>query len=405
MHSSIGWRHGAAALLAGLVCATAAAKPPASAPAEWTRYDDPAPVVGADGKLHAATCSGFPGTDARFSFWARRGSSKNLAVYFEGGGACWDDLTCTFPIAEVPPPVPQFFVPSIPAGTDPATFDGIFRFDDMSNPIRDWSVVYIPYCTGDVHTGSITRQYSNVGHPVLPLPAAFAIEHRGFDNFMVVLEWIKANFDAPKSILVAGSSAGGYGATANFPWLAQAYPHARMHVLADASQGVTTAAFDSGTPGRGSWDMNLAPWVWGDDPSMVPGPELLRVAAQAHPQAKVSQFTTEFDGVQIGFYDVMRRFYGPGGSCPDVAVDWSQQMLGALQSYASDLPNFRYYLAEGNYHTNLRSALFYSEDSAGFSYAKWVSAMLKNPTGAGGFGGGRWRNAACEGCLVPPPCP
>ncbi|HUG22619.1 pectin acetylesterase-family hydrolase [Piscinibacter sp.] len=399
------WRHGSMALVVGLAAVHAGAKPPAPPPAEWIKVENPGPVVGADGKLHQATCSGLPGTDPTFSFWTKRGKSKNLAVYFEGGGACWDNLTCTFPIADVPGNVPQFFVPAIPPTTDPSTFDGIFRTDHSSNPVKDWNFVYIPYCTGDIHTGSVTRQYNNVGHPTLPLPASFPIEHRGFDNFMVVLDWIKSNIDAPKRILVAGSSAGGYGATANFPWLASTYPHAHMYVIADASQGVTTPAFDTGTPGRGSWDMNLAPWVFGEDPSLIPGPDLLRVAASAHPNAKIAQFTTAFDGVQIGFYGVMKQYYGPGGSCPNVGVDWSQQMLGTLQSYAAEVPNYRHYLAAGNYHTNLRSPLFYTEDSAGMTYSNWVAAMLRNRGGTEGFGGGLWRNLACEDCLVPPPCP
>jgi acetyl esterase/lipase len=49
------------------------------------------------------------------------------------------------------------------------------------------------------------------------------IEHRGFDNFMVVLDWIRKNFEAPNNLLVAGVSAGGYGATANSAWVARAF--------------------------------------------------------------------------------------------------------------------------------------------------------------------------------------
>jgi hypothetical protein len=217
------WRHGPAALAIALTSLQAGAQPP-SPPADWIKHENLAPVIGADGKPHRATCSGFPGTDPRFSFWSRRGTSKNLVVYFEGGGACWDSLTCTFPIADVPPQVPQFFYPALGPEVNPATYDGIFRFDNAANPVKDWDFVYIPYCTADVHTGSVTRLYHNVGNPAIPLPPVFTIKHRGFDNFMVVLDWIKAHVDSPQRVLVAGSSAGGYGASANFPWLASTYP-------------------------------------------------------------------------------------------------------------------------------------------------------------------------------------
>jgi hypothetical protein len=390
-------------LLAG-VLSMPAAQAAKDLDTSWRKVENLAPVVGADGKVHQATCSGYPGTDPRFSFWAKRGTSKNLVVYFEGGGACWDSLTCTFPIdSRLPSQVPQFFVPAVPANNNPANYDGIFKTDNAANPVKDWSMVYIPYCTGDLHAGSSTKTYANVGHPVFPLPSFFAIQHKGFDNFMVVLDWMKKNVDAPKSVLVTGSSAGGYGASINFPWVANTYPNAHLYVIADASQGVTTPAWDSGTPGRGSWNLQFAPGVYGGDPSQVRGADFLRVGAAAFPHAKVAQFTTALDQVQIGFYGVMKAYYGPGGSCPNPAVDWYQQMVGSLQSYSTDVPNYRYYLAGGSYHTTLRSPTFYSESSAGAIYSEWVANMLANRGGTNGEGG-QWDSLACPTCIINLPC-
>ena len=155
------WWRVLAVLAGALVSWQVVAKQPA--PSEWIKYENLAQVIGADGKEHSATCSGFPGTDPSFSFWARRGTSKNLVVFFEGGGACWDGLTCTFPIAAgLPSQVPQFFVPAIDPNASPANYDGIFKSDNPANPVKDWSFVYIPYCTGDIHVGSATQQYVSV---------------------------------------------------------------------------------------------------------------------------------------------------------------------------------------------------------------------------------------------------
>src|SRR5205814_3643447 len=117
-----------------------------------------------------------------------------------------------------------------------------------------------------------------------------------------------------------------------------------------------------------------------------------------------SQFTTVTDAVQTNFYSVMKQYYGPGGSCPNAAVDWNQQMVANIQSYAATVPNFRHYVAAVSYHTNLRSPLFYTEASAGTPYVDWVSAMLQSEGGTQGHGGGLWRNAACPNCLIPLPC-
>ena len=384
----------AAGLIGGLVGGAAVAD------TGWQKVTPSQSVTGLDGKSHRATCSGYPGTDKTFSFWTRRGTSRNLVVYFEGGGACWDDLTCTFPEAGLPADVPQFFTPEVPKGTDPASFDGIFKTSNSSNPVKDWNAVYIPYCTGDLHIGSATKRYHNAGHPVFALPSTFHIEHRGFDNFMVVLDWIRRSGVAPEKVLVAGSSAGGYGATVHSPWVQRAYPNARMSVLADASNGITTRAFDTGNPGRNSWNPQIASWVFGTDPSRIAGPDLMKVAARAQPKANFGQFTTAYDESQIAFYGLIEAYYPPGGKCANVAIDWHSQMVGALKSTASALPNFRYYLADGQYHTVLESRQFYTEQSAGPTVRDWSSRLLADRDDDRDS----WFHAACPTCLYTPPC-
>lgn len=394
----------AALILASAGGSVAAGEPPAvlslpQTPGPWLKFENLPPVMGADGRQHQATCSGFPGTDPRFSFWAKRGSVNNLVVFFDGGGACWDDLTCSHPASDAASTVLEFYVPEISPSDDPSSsYDGVADVDNPANPVRDWSMVFIPYCTGDVHLGSATRQYTNAGNAALPRHATFQIEHRGFDNFMVVLDWIRQNFASPEKILVAGSSAGGYGAAVNFPWIAETYPGARMHVLSDAGQGVSTPGFDQGDPGRNSWGPVLPPWVFGVDPTPVRSADLLLYAAQYYSGARVAQFTTTYDSVQIGFYGLMELTLGPGGSCRNPVSDWNRQMLSTLQAYVATSSNFRYYLARGTYHTIMGSPEFYSESSGGILFSDWMAAMLNDS------GGTLWRSAACPFCLRPAPC-
>jgi len=364
----------------------------------WRRIDNPPPVVGLDGKPHAATCSAYPGTDPTYRFWVRKGRSDKLAVVFNGGGACWDDLTCSFPAGPfVPSVVPQFYTDAIRPGDGPQGIGGALDAGNPANPIKDYTVVFVPYCTGDLHAGSVTRSYNNAGHPNTPLPSQFDIQHRGFDNFMVVLDWISRNVAPPSDLVVAGASAGGYGATVNFPWVAKLYPQARLTVVADASQGVTTANFDAGLPGRGSWDMQLAPFAFGPDALSLRSAELLRAAARSYPNARFAQYSTTQDAVQSDFYAYMKLAYGPGGACVNPLPDWNQQMLSTLASYNAELPNFRSYVAPGSDHTILGSAGFYDTPSWGPSVAAWMAAMI-DPSGSG------WTSTACPDCLLPLPC-
>lgn len=366
----------------------------------WLTINNPPPVIGADGQPHEASCSGYPGTNSRYKFWVRPGDPRKLAVVFDGGGACFDNLTCSFPMGgRLRDPVIQFYTPAIPRGVDPSRYGGLLDLADPANPVRDWTLVAIPYCTGDVHLGSADRTYDNVGHP--RLPAQFTIRHRGYDNFMVVLDWISRNLPSDvQDLLVTGASAGGYGAAGHFPWLARQFPQARLSVLADASQGVSTPAFDSGNPGRAGWNVQLAPWVFGSDPLAVPTNEMFRRGAQAYPGARFAQYTNTQDSVQAGFYAYMKRFFGPGGDCPRVTPDWNRQMLDTLAADRALLPNFRSYVLPGADHTIIADNRFYAASPAGQPFSDWLGAMLDWRPGAPA-----WNHAACPDCLTPLPCP
>ena len=44
------------------------------------------------------------------------------------------------------------------ADDDPNSADsGVFDLDNPDNPVRDWTMVFMPYCTGDVHAGTRTN--------------------------------------------------------------------------------------------------------------------------------------------------------------------------------------------------------------------------------------------------------
>ncbi len=106
----------------------------------------------------------------------------------------------------------------------------------------------MPYCTGDVHSGSNTAHYTDPD-----TGERYTIEHRGADNFRVVLNWLKDNFAQPGQILVAGSSAGAYGASTHYPRIRAAFPRGRALMFGDAGQGVMTQSF------LGSTRRQLAP--------------------------------------------------------------------------------------------------------------------------------------------------
>ena len=117
------------------------------------------------------------GTD--FSFWFRPASTDKVAIYFQGGGACWMGEICAL---DRSPSYDPFVDES---DTPPAS--GIFDFATDENPIRDWSVLFVPYCTGDVHVGTATRSYDVAANDSLPA-GTVEIQHAGDTNATAALE-------------------------------------------------------------------------------------------------------------------------------------------------------------------------------------------------------------------------
>jgi hypothetical protein len=138
-----------------------------------------------------------------------KGSENNLLIYLEGGGACLDYNTCGGPTSTVTTLDPEF--DSGPRPLKSTYVRGIFDVSNPLNPFRNWTIVFIPYSTGDIHVGNRVVKYYNVSNPT----QSKTIYHVGYVNAIVAMRWINSsgNFD---KIVVSGSSAGGFGTILHF---------------------------------------------------------------------------------------------------------------------------------------------------------------------------------------------
>ena len=148
-----------------------------------------------------------------YSVFTKKGNPAKLLIMLQGGGACWQDFyNCNVLAEEQEPPPSQV---------------GIWDEQSGLNPIDDWSVVYLPYCDGSVFTGD--NDVIDPGWQAF-IEGALGLEpgtgpvvrfHRGLRNVTAGIDVAKAMFPQASRILVAGSSAGGVGATAFAPFLAR----------------------------------------------------------------------------------------------------------------------------------------------------------------------------------------
>ena len=176
------------------------------------------------------------GTPYKFFVW--RTSSPDLLFFFEGGGACWDYDTCSGRAGVLGAANPngiaddymqQFsakYVSPIVNGADPG-----MPFRSRTDLItKGWNIVYLPYCTGDVHVGNRYTTYLDPGGVEPPLQWA----HVGHTNTLAAIAWAHQAFPSIDRLLVTGFSAGGAATSAAYWFVRNTLQPRRSYLLNDS---------------------------------------------------------------------------------------------------------------------------------------------------------------------------
>jgi hypothetical protein len=138
-------------------------------------------------------------------------SSDNLMIYLQGGGACWRD-----------------FCQATETARDNVVKGGICDQDPSKNVVGDWNILYVPYCDGSVFSGD----NDTTG------PDGTPWKFHGLKNLSAAVDIGKKRFPSPKRILLAGSSAGGYGTIIGTAVVRLQYPDTELMVFNDAGLGL-----------------------------------------------------------------------------------------------------------------------------------------------------------------------
>jgi hypothetical protein len=327
-----------------------------------------------------------------YHFFARRGTVNKLVMYYQGGGACWEGLTCSIPVCN----------DNVDPETDnPTRFaSGFGDTANTDNPFRDWHTVYVSYCSCDVHAGDSAQDYA-LGDGVVH------VEHRGFYNSQIAEKWAREHFLDPEVVFVTGSSAGAYGAWFNAVPLQDVWPASRFHVLADAGNGVITREFLDGPFQNWNFEAHLPEYVPGVREALIEGtgiPGYTEAVAAYFPHTNWAHYSTSYDGGnggQTGFYNIMLN-----GNDPIAALSWwdaSCAFNEVMQQQSIDISiavpeNYRYYIGSGSRHTMWGSNKVYSDTTGGVpTIVDWVGAMLASQPGQPDPG---WSNVECADCSL-----
>ena len=309
-----------------------------------------------------------------FAFFVKRGKSLDkVIVEFMGGGACWSKETCglqTAIFSETAESARQMFrdlPPSVAVdGKENKTGESEYLFPyrgfvEKGSVFEDYTHIFVPYCTGDLHWGNNAIQYTK----------DLKIYHYGGVNANSAMEFLYNRFPAPpKSIFVTGCSAGAYG---SMVWAAKIMKHyeaisSNTAVVQFGDSGMGVIAGNLGltllynvtkyfpfeilphnnlnNTNNYTYDINAV--ATGDFGSLTM-PMLYEFAALRYPDQKFSQFSTAYDWNQAFFLKAM--ISGGAATLQDKYIWNSQmQMLYSPNSTLSNVNNYYEFLAEGDYH-------------------------------------------------------
>jgi hypothetical protein len=289
------------------------------------------------------------GTPFQF-FYHEVADPSRLMVYFQGGGACWEWVSCS-----------GMFDRTV-TDHELEGFGGIFDFDNAANPFRQYSIVFVPYCTGDVHVGDTVAQYGDASWNAPP------VQHQGYDNVTAVINWIRSQVPRPERLVVAGASAGSYGALFHAPRLAAIFPSAELTVIADSGAPLLheyphiLERWGAARALRTFWRSQLPQGEAGDTAVTLEAAH--KHLARLRPDAAIAQITTDQDGVQTVFY----IFSG--------SREWRRVMLTLLKSLDESISGFHAFVLSGGHHGLMRTDQFYTFEENGVRLRDWIDDLI-----------------------------
>eukprot|EP00656_Telonema_subtile_P039862 TRINITY_DN44948_c0_g1_i2.p1 TRINITY_DN44948_c0_g1~~TRINITY_DN44948_c0_g1_i2.p1 ORF type:complete len:387 (+),score=77.55 TRINITY_DN44948_c0_g1_i2:178-1338(+) len=141
------------------------------------------------------------GTPAGYYIHQPSEPSSSFVFFLEGGGLCLTPFDC-LKRSRTSLGSSKDWAPTMPG-------DNVYSTDPSVNPFTGFNLVFLPYCSGDVWTGTRTDKY-------LPLGRLYTAGHLVIE---AVVNQVLNQTAAVDSVLFSGASAGGIGVMHNADWL------------------------------------------------------------------------------------------------------------------------------------------------------------------------------------------
>lgn len=256
--------------------------------------------------------------------------SKNVLVFLMGGGACWDYLSCAVLNTSTHGPYARAQFEG-----QKNSLKGTILDRQGKGPFADWNLVFVPYCTGDVHVGDNVMTYDGGLNKRI-------IRHKGRPNLIAFLKRIAGTVPDAEKLVVSGSSAGGFGAALNYDVFRSYFPSAKSYLLDDSGPPLVGDAIpaDHRAAWWKSWHLDatlgtICPECENDFSMLVP------ILSKKYPSDRMALLSYTEDAV-------IRNFMGFQSP-----MQFRMNLLDMTAKRLDDKPLFQYYYMTGESHTFL----------------------------------------------------
>lgn len=298
-------------------------------------------------------------------------SSDRVVIYLEGGGACFNDVTC----AAVANPH-GYGRSNFGTGSGLATYP-MFSRTDTTNPFHDWNFVYVPYCSGDIFAGNNPTDSSIPGKVFV-----------GYVNVGEFLNRLVPTFSAASLVVLTGSSAGGFGAAYNWDRTQAAFGATPVLMLDDSGPIMSTTYLKACLQDNVSelWNLN-ATLPTGCTSCRTSGglSNALHYVAALHTDRRAGLISGTGDGT-------IRTFFGIGYSSDCNSLGYMSTAnyragLLELRTTLADVPTFHsYYIGnrtDETLHTwlNRPPSSYTAPGTPPVPLNTWIQAFIDGSTG------------------------
>jgi hypothetical protein len=290
-------------------------------------------------------------------------ASTKVMIYLQGGGACYNALTCMTNAS------------SFSGAGYNGESGGVFDRDNPDNPVGDWSHVFVPFCTGDVHGGN------SVADPGIGAEQ----QYHGYRNIQIFLDRIVPTFPDVDQVLLTGGSAGGFGAALTANLVGSAFPPGTTLTLVN----------DSGPPMSSDYLPTCLQQQWrelwsfdstflADCGAACPDPNDYAVdwplfLAGKYTDSNAALISSVADSVITMFYGFGVNDCNPPLIPSMPAADFEAGLMD-FRATMQSVPNFGTYYISGSTHTWIAADRFYDTTADGVRLVDWFRDIVEgNP--------------------------